>query len=67
MNKELSINFEVINDDILMDTFSQIHSGEFMDNGYYWRGVDSSDRILKNEDAVDKSIYKVLSKLYKSK
>ena len=50
-----------------MDTFSYIHSGEFMDNGYYWRGVDSSDRILKNEDAVDKSIYKVLAKLYKSK
>jgi len=67
MKAELKQNFESVSDDVVMDLFSYKHAGEFMDNGYYWRGVDSSDRIMKDVEAIDKSIYKVLAKLYKTK
>ena len=71
MIKELSTNFEFINDDILLDTFSKPMvfnpDCEFIWDGDGWVGIDSSHRVMKDEDTIDRNIYKVLSKLYKNK
>ena len=70
MIKELSINFEAINDDIVIDTFSHPtynSNVEYIYDFDGWVGIDASHRTMKNEEVIDKAIYKALSKLYKSK
>ena len=59
MNKDLSISLEVSDYDVI-NLFSYEPFGEYA-NVWTW------DRDMRTDEAIDKNIYKVLSKLYNPK
>ena len=65
---EIYKNLTVVSDDLIMDTFTHPYKSdnyEFMYDGIQWRGIDSSDIVMKSDEQIDRQIYKILSKLNK--
>lgn len=62
--KPIHTNLTMVSDDEVMDMFSHPHTKEgWMWNGVMWRGVDISDRVMKDEELIDRNIYMVLKRL----
>ena len=65
---EIYQNLTVVSDDLIMDTFTHPYKSdnyEFMYDGVMWRGIDSSDIVMRSDEQIDRQIYKILSKLNK--
>lgn len=62
--KPIHTNLTMVSDDEVMDTFSHPYTTEgWMWNGVMWRGVDVSDRVMKDEEVIDRNIYTLLKRL----
>lgn len=65
---EIYKNLTTVSDDLIMDTFTHPYKSdnyEFMYDGIMWRGIDSSDIVMRSDEQIDRQIYKILSKLNK--
>jgi hypothetical protein len=63
---EIYRNLATVSDDTIMDTFTHPYKSdnyEFMYDGIMWRGIDSGDIVPKSDEAIDRMIYKILSKI----
>ena len=67
---EIYKNLTTVSDDLIMDTFThpycpQVGNFGYMYDGIQWRGIDSSDIVMRSDEQIDRQIYKILSKLNK--
>ena len=68
LKAEIYKNLTTVSDDLIMDTFTHPYKSdnyEFMYDGIMWRGIDSSDIVMRSDEQIDRQIYKILNKLNK--